>query len=540
MTSTIPSTESADKFFNKELFIKALIASFILGLVAHAYCYFNLTYSHDGLLNLAAQTDFITHRASIGRFSQYLNLALRGFIPSPWVIGTLSLIWLSIGNYALLRTFKINSLSGTWISCGLMVTNIAFSVCNATCIHESDNYMLAYMFATLGAYAATHYRKGFILAPILIMLSTGFYQAYFSVSLGVCILWLIIEALKSESFQTTLRQCIKVGSIVIAGIILYMLVYKGILAITGINAGTTYNNLNEASDPTGYIDIFIPLLIGTYGRVIKSFIYTATDHSIFVFVLNVLIFALMGLGVLRIILIRKMKLMLVALIATLLAMLPFAINISFFLGKGLLHELMVFAYILPYFLALLIAKLNGEIKNSPLITYCNTATFGMLGLIVFYNSNNANQIYLQKHLVYQASFATITRMLDELERTEGYQVGETPVVITGSMNNAITDNSRRGFEHVEKYYGFGKNSNITYYSVYWAYFKGILAHPIKLLDEDTMHDFEEDPRVQAMPHFPSPGYIQLIDDTFVVKMAPGVSAPSVGRVDARAKKEERK
>ena len=58
----------------------------------------------------------------------------------------------------------------------------------------------------------------------------------------------------------------------------------------------------------------------------------------------------------------------------------------------------------------------------------------LLALILFDKTVFANQLYLKKELEIDSTLSVMTRVLDRLEQTEGYAVGETPVAMAGYVN----------------------------------------------------------------------------------------------------------
>ena len=74
---------------NDKLLKQSFFYTYLLGLAAHAYCFLNLTISHDSLRAFYIAGKY--PKASLGRifYAAYLTLT-RGKIVLPWLIGVLT------------------------------------------------------------------------------------------------------------------------------------------------------------------------------------------------------------------------------------------------------------------------------------------------------------------------------------------------------------------------------------------------------------------------------------------------------------------
>src|SRR5699024_10970350 len=116
------------------------------------------------------------------------------------------------------------------------------------------------------------------------------------------------------------------------------------------------------------------------------------------------------------------------------ALLPFALNISFFFSKGVQHRLMIYALALVYLMAMQFEERAGSAAGKTegrggKAVRCAIAA--ALSVLLFSNTIYANTVYLKKTLETESFDMLMTRVLDRVEQVEGYVPGETPVAILG-------------------------------------------------------------------------------------------------------------
>lgn len=76
----------------------------------------------------------------------------------------------------------------------------------------------------------------------------------------------------------------------------------------------------------------------------------------------------------------------------------------------------------------------------------------------------------------------MTRVIDRMEQTDGYVVGETPVVIVGSLIDSELSVDHQGFKYINAE-GVKENFSATYLANYSAFFDSILDYPVNLITD---------------------------------------------------------
>ena len=123
----------------------------------------------------------------------------------------------------------------------------------------------------------------------------------------------------------------------------------------------------------------------------------------------------------------------------------------------------------------------------------------------------------QKELEYQNTLLTINRVIDRIEQTDGYVVGETPVALVGTLQRSELSMTHEWFDKTSV--GNSQNFAVTYYETYENYFERLLAYPIVLLEETESAKWAEHPTVQNMPSFPYQGSCEMVEGTLIVKLS---------------------
>ena len=159
-----------------------------------------------------------------------------------------------------------------------------------------------------------------------------------------------------------------------------------------------------------------------------------------------------------------------------------------------------------------LATVQGRLK-----TIISVSIPALIALVIFYSIVFANQAYLKKDMELKNTMLTLNRVVDRIEQTEGYVMGETPVVIVGTLMESDLAKKRPGL----KLPGTGLNSvfSVTDTTTYLEYFNNFLSYPINLENASTSAQWAQKEEVQDMPDFPAAGSCQFIDGTLVVKFS---------------------
>ena len=143
--------ECVRKTVDERLLKQSFLYTFVIGLVAHGYCFLNLLVSHDSLNDFYVSDQW--ERAGFGRifYSIYISLT-RGRIVLPWFIGVLTLCWIAVAVYLIAKLFGIKKCGLIFLISGICVTNPTVYTLAATYIHDLDADMFAMLLSVSAVY----------------------------------------------------------------------------------------------------------------------------------------------------------------------------------------------------------------------------------------------------------------------------------------------------------------------------------------------------------------------------------------------------
>jgi hypothetical protein len=239
---------------------------------------------------------------------------------------------------------------------------------------------------------------------------------------------------------------------------------------------------------------------------------------------NRIILNLVILDILEVILIidKKMykKIARLALIILLNAILPIAFGVVTLVAtENVTYLLTSIQYMLILAMGAYLIEIAGK-KYTFLFKWL--ALFTMFGVIfTYYLSINAS--YMSLKYKYDQSVASVNRMIDRMEQTEGYKP-ENPYMVVGVFNPRLT--SAYVLPNKYEHYSLG---DIFFYPVYHGSVSGMMGTWNKFIwnyagqnlhfcsEEDYMRILGTD-EFKNMPVFPSDGSVKVIDDITVVKL----------------------
>ena len=160
-------------------FFVVMVSTFLFGLIAHGYCYFNLFYSFDALVSISQYSN-IVWQISLGRFLQAIYLQIRGGFYVPSLVGFLSLLFIGLSAYFVLRLLDIKNRFLVCLICGILTINITVILLNATFLPWLDIDMFSLLSAVVGVCCIRKFRKGGVIAAPLFFFVSWLISEFFS------------------------------------------------------------------------------------------------------------------------------------------------------------------------------------------------------------------------------------------------------------------------------------------------------------------------------------------------------------------------
>ncbi|MDD7024138.1 MAG: glucosyltransferase domain-containing protein [Oscillospiraceae bacterium] len=507
----------------------------ILGIIAHAYAFLHLQLSHDSLSEFYLQDELFGSytvyewKIALGRFmNPIFRWLFQDDISRPWLLGLFGLLCIGLASSLTVSLFSMEKKTDLFLVAGIYVTNVTVTACIATYMEDFAVDMLALFLAVLAAFLWKEAQKSGDIKYILpgagaVILMLGCYQSYLSVTVVLIMVSCVLDLMAGERLRPVFRNGLTGVLMLILGAVGYLLTVKAVCCVTGVHlVKSGYNSLSNAWNRDIHIISELALVYRQAFWVflspthfIKNGQFPAlTKDTAALYIISILHAALLLLGLAELMrwLVSNRKNPKEKLLAVVLTgILPLAMNLAFFLS-GATHDLMNYAYWLLYLFVLLLLRRSGEEKSG----VRKKAAVIMLGVIIFFNVQTANTLYVKKEIVQQSTLSTMTRVLSRIEELDGYQIGETPIAFIGTGTEV--QNEVPGTWRVNEITGAATNSAVTYQETYKAYFQNVLQYPICVCSAGEQKLLRESETVKRMPVFPEKGSVQFVGNVIVVKM----------------------
>lgn len=505
---------------------KIALYTLIFMALLHGYRYVSLGFSHDSLA-FAWQPD-LEWQISLGRYMQpFYWWIIRGRIAAPFIVGVLSYGYMVGSVYGVASLLDLKAKTSLFLLAGLMCGSLAFIALDATYSHTADVYMLALMLNIAAAWLCLRGRRrvpSVLAAVVLLVISTGLYQAYLQVFTALTMVWALLRLLKTDdrAIPEAVARCAQSFLALMLAMALFFVGYYVVMAVTGVEAVSKANSIGGMKVLSGaaLVDMVkttwkMPLRqlgrlqgrIAPLARMLTAVVLMTGAAATIFTARRSRVSAWQALGM-----------------AVLALLLPFGMNwICLFCG-GVVHDLMMYAYIVPLLAALAANErawnlaLADEGKQIGKKTRAAACVLPLAVLTLLFDRGiYANQIYLKKDLEYDTTLSVMTRVVDRIEQVEGYIPGETPVEFLGDIQRSQLAMTRPAFAHLGSLTGTEENYAITYGDTFWMYLEDVMGYPIKRFRETKN---EEQERVtDDMPCFPDKDSVQMVDGVVFVKLA---------------------
>ena len=220
--------------WNDKKFRQCLFDTFLAGLAAHAVYFFsNLSFHDDVVCTYDVGATHIFGRFTLGLLGKLTRLPFGGSNYSlPWFGGLVSLLFLALSSYLMVRTLHVTSRVLSFFLCAIVAV---FPVLTSTFAYgfTAPYYMLAFFLACLSACFLADNTSLFSLTAGVILsgLMIGIYQAYLPVMLSFEVLILLSHEWEKRDRPFSFWLHALSGTVL--GFLLYLLLMKASLFATG-------------------------------------------------------------------------------------------------------------------------------------------------------------------------------------------------------------------------------------------------------------------------------------------------------------------
>lgn len=482
-------------------------STFVAGLIAHMYKFTNHIPNWDSLMDYYYPTHNMIFQ---GRQFQLLPAAFRAFKDIPWIIGLLSLLYLSMIVLLMVKLFEIHGrLPIAMISALVVVSPPVTSTLGY--MFTADCYFFAGLLAVLAVYISKKYRYGWLPGAVLLGIGVGIYQAYLSLAMVLTLFLLVrdIILVGGEKFSRALyKQYLKYLGMGVLSLVFYKVSLEIMCRVERIEL-INHHGLGSIHFPSfsEFLQAIKQSLIDTI------YYYVGSLSKLNLYGISSLV-SLLILGIFLVIMVYKKKVYKhcshLFLAAICLLLIPCACHCFYFVTNEVeYYALMQFPLILSFvFLFWEYEQIDSKYATGRWGVVLSTV------ILVYVLIVSANVAYRVQTLSYEKTYAMMDRVVARMEELPNYQYAKKIAVIGNLPGTDI--------------YAYGTAPALAGYAD--SYMVSHQKHVVSMLDEyygiklegvsdETKEELMSLPEVGDMPVWPSEGAVYQVDDVIVVRFS---------------------
>lgn len=222
-----------------------LVATFIIGLIAHAYGFLHLTISDDSL-NEFYLTISMEWKLQIGRFMEpLLRYAMGEKMTMLWLTGLAGLLFAGLAVHFISKMLSLDQVWENVLLSGIIVTNITVTALIATFVHDFSGDMLALLLAVYAAYTWKKQKnklsmKYTLSGAVSLMAALGFYQAYIAVTITLLCIDTIADLMEGVHVKDAIVRLLRALPMGVLAVVLYCFLLQVSLRISGYEMSGYY------------------------------------------------------------------------------------------------------------------------------------------------------------------------------------------------------------------------------------------------------------------------------------------------------------
>lgn len=486
------------------------ISAIVIGLIAHFYKITNWLPNWDSLVFRYDEQNMV----SMGRWFLQIASAPSSFYDLPWLAGLMAIVFHALGAVCICKIFSVKK-GATAALIGALVAAFP-TVTSVMCYnYVADSYAMSFLFACLAVVFLTCKRPKIILSVIFIALSVGIYQAYITVTIMLILCYLIVELTKKETkVSEVLIKSLKFLITGVLGMALYYLVMVVVLKITGTEL-LQYQGFDTAASLSG-LNIWASLYI-VKETVINYFFDFSGGVNLYS-VLNIVVIGAIAVLYLVDIIKNKLKFSKILLILVFVILLPMGATVLSFINSAVdYHNLMKMGYLVFYlFLILQYEKIDSNTKIGILKSW---TIFILTAVLVFNYILIANVSYHKLNMAYEKSYATLVKISDRIEQTEGSDNCDS-IMVLGALDNSQAYSAKLPPDMTGITDGFIIRADDETFgqSVLCSAINDYCGKSYKFLSGAEKKALVENEKVAGLENWPNKNSIAIIDNVVVIKL----------------------
>jgi len=471
---------------------RAALYSLLFLFAAHAFCFFNLTYSSGSVMLSAASGR--SAQIAAGHYLLPIYWRIRGSISSPLFVGMLSALYLTATNLVLVVLLRIRHALPVFALCGATTVNAAvLSIC-ASSLNTADAAFLALLLASLACLCALRVRWGALPGALLLAGALALDANACAFFAALSLIALLVGLLDGR--RAGFRALAAPLAALAAALMLHRLGHVLLLHRNALQSGSHFL-------------LFGGNLLQAYLAPIRALLSPLTAYAGLSAAIRILLALLCAAGVARLARTRKKD---AFVLAAGLLVLPLLCGMTFLSAQTGI-QIAPAHCLLDVGMIVMLSHLLPERKT---IRNLGAAAFSalFLGSIIF-----SNQVYLKKNLEFESTLSVMSRVITRMEKVPGYQVGYTPVAMVGTLEDSVFSVKRKGFEHLSALDAAKDNYAIASDMDTIWYMWEVLGYPVNFVSTHDLARIAGSDAVKSMAVFPQDGCCALVDGVLVVRLS---------------------
>ncbi len=493
----------------------AFFGCIIAGFVMHMYPMTHHFLTYDSLWNQYSAQDMIAS----GR--QFLTYAcgISSFYDLPWVNGVLAILYLALTAVLITEAFELRDKVFASLT-GVLVVTFPAVVSTFCYAYTIDGYMLAVLLSVAAYVVTRKYKWGFLPGMVMVGISLGIYQAYYSVTIMLCILGLLADIVSEKKGKDLVWPSLRYLGMGIGGYLFYLVTLKLMLFAKGAEISGYQGTDRILSMPLSELPRGIYMAVRTFG----SFLLRADVLTEHVFMVVALIALIVVAVVFYMVLFVKAKaykdVLKIVMTILLILLIPIGSTMVCVMSPdAFFHLLMRYPWVLFFVFALVIAEKAGRIlkENRPVVAGVWIVAIAT-AVMTFCFMVNGNIAYFNLNERYEKTYAYALRIADRLEAQPGYRAGDKVAVIGGFPNEQYYPSTDITTEILDGYFGAGGDlviNSTDKYATFFARYLNVTMNQASVEEEELILQTEE---FSKMETFPKEGCIQKVQDVWVIKI----------------------
>lgn len=513
-----------------------MIATFVISMIAHAYAYFNSSFTTDRYRWFGHYTIRNLSGAAMGKwFGQYLGfLNWNSYLP--WLDGVIAIFYVSVSTYLICEVLDVKRTLSIWMTAGLIATDSCVIMAN---FYNPEGFLLALVTACISVW---FWHNSKLTVPVrfaggaaFISLSLGTYGSYTTVAPTVVVLACMIMLIEGEDWRMVLKRGLEYIAEFLTGLGVYYAVQRLLLKIQDIEM-LSYMNEDRLISGASFNEILYFIEIGYKNSVLR---YLGDYRGKYRVMPQWMAITMLASGVLLVVILlignseihKKMGSLI--LLTCLALVFPMSAGAIYVMAFGTVHSLMVFTYVILYVGFVKLVEMSTADRTitdwrGPMTGILSMIMLACTVFVIYKGILVANMAYSRLDNLNNISNGIALRVLDRIESCEGFEGNERICFVGDITDSDYFSRSRyedsdwidllNGIIAVDK----SQANTFLYYTHLIMYMKENTEINLEIdyfdADQNTYSDVELRD-INAMPLFPADGSVCKFNDTVVVKFA---------------------